>query len=356
MQDVPSSVIDSAFDHLFRARQRFYAFLRNGNTIKVGPPRFHRRQANESFTVISQPSGINVARSRIKLPNIGWVRLKERGYLPVGKTMRYVTVSSEGGRWFVSVVGEFEPEVFPAGRPSVGVDVGIVHYAILQPHHGPVERVNNPKFFDKGMRRLGKLQRRMSNKQGPRMWRVTMPDGTERIVPEKHPYVRQARDEGRPVKRHRQKPSKRWEKMKRKVNKQHYHVACQRKNFLHELTTNLTRRFSEISVETLGIQDLIRRHGKKVTSKKMRRMIGDASWYEFRRQLVYKGLWYGADVECVNRWYPSTQECSKCRARTEVNWHDRKCRCSQCGLVIDMDDNAAENLLKEMLRPLIDKC
>jgi putative transposase len=355
MRVAPSAVIDSAFDHLFHARQRFFKYLRNGGPIEVGPPRFHSRQANESFTVISQPNGINVARSRIKLPNIGWVRLKERGYLPIGKTTQYVTVSSEGGRWFVSVLGEFDPETLPAGRPRVGIDVGIVHYAILQPQGGPVERVDNPKYFEQGERRLAMLQRRISRKQGPSMRCVTMPDGTERIVPERHPYVFQAREDGRKAKRHRQKPSKRWERLKRKVNKQHYRIACRRKHFLHELTTGLVRRFGAISVEILGIQDMIRRHGKKWTSRWLRQRIGDASWYEFRRQLMYKGLWYGTDVECVSRWYASTQECSKCRARTEVNWHDRKCRCSKCGLVIDMDDNAAENLLQEMLRPLIDK-
>jgi len=355
MEVVPSTVIDGAFTDLMSAYAHWMAYvslppLEQMSRPKMGYPKPKGKHANSSFSVISSPVGLLVERDSITLPKIGVVGLKEKGYIPVGRTASKVTISSAGGRWFVSVLGEFEPERLAADRPKAGIDVGIVHYAIIKPEGEPIERVENPKHLFHGKKRLGMLQRFLSRKMGPCVRSVTMPDGSVRIFPANHIEVRRARADGRHTARTFQKPSHRWEKCRAKVNVCHYRISCRRANFLHELTTKIVRRFGVVSVEILGIQDMIRRKGKKATNKLLRMAIGDASWYEFRRQLTYKGLWYGTTVEAVNRWYPSTQECSVCRATTEVNWHDRKCRCPKCGLVIDMDDNAAVNLLAEMIR------
>lgn len=353
---VPSAVIDCACMDLDAAYSKRIAYLKlpmaeRLSRPEVGEPKFKKHQNNSSFSVISSPGGILVEHRRIKLTNIGVVKVKEKKhYLPEGRTTSKVTVSSAGGKWFVSVLGTFEPEALSGERPHVGIDVGIVHYAILQPDSSPVERVENPRHLVHGLKRLKMLQRFGSRKMGPKVVSVTMPDGSAKIFPTNHVQVRRAREEDRKVAKRNQTPSNRWKKNVVKVNRCHYRIACRRRNFQHELTTGLIKRFAAISIETLGIQDMVRRHGKKSTNKMLRMLIGDASWYEFRRLLTYKGQWHGTTVEAVSRWYPSTQQCSVCGATTDVNWHDRKCRCQKCGLVIDMDDNASKNLLSEMIR------
>lgn len=355
MEFVPSSVIDGAFTDLASAYSNWMNYLKltpaeQMSRPTMGYPKPKKRQNNSSFSVIRSPGGLMVERDSVSIPNIGVVGLKEKDYIPVGRTKSKVTISSAGGRWFVSVLGAFKPWVLPKDRPIAGIDVGIVHYAIIKPEGEPIERVENPRHLMHGQKRLKMLQRNMSRKMGPMVYSVTMPDGSVKTFPTNHIEVRRARADGRHTARAFQAPSHRWEKCRQKVNVCHYRISCRRKNFLHELTTQMVRRFGAVSVETLGIQDMIRRKGKKSTNKLLRMAIGDASWYEFRRQLTYKGLWYGTTIEAVNRWYPSTQECSVCKTTTEVNWHDRKCRCPKCNLVIDMDDNAAVNMLAEMIR------
>jgi putative transposase len=314
---VPASVIDSGFNNAQAAYTRYYAWLKLSPAEKytrpeVGRPRVHKSRSNGSFTYIST-SGVEVTDRSIHVSNLGPVMLKERRYLPIGKTKKRITVSSRGGRWFVAFPGDKQIARLPADRPEVGIDVGIRHYAILSTG----QRVDNPRFLEKQLCRLAMLQRRLSRKKGP---------------------VGRA-------------PSKRWQQMKDKINRLQWRISAARSTFQHQLTHKLVSEYGHIDVETLGVQDMMlrreKRGKKKTSSKKLRREMGDAAWYEFRRQLQYKGEWRGTDVVAVDRWFPSTQQCMKCGETTEVNWRTRLCRCLSCGLVIDMDDNAAKNLLQE---------
>jgi len=354
----PSSVVDIAIIDLQSAFTRWYQYMARSPAEKlrvpeVGAPKLKRKMENESFSLIS--SSTMIESGRIKLTNIGWINLKERDYLPLGKNKHRLTVSTEGDKWFVSVLAEFEPSTLSSDRPSVGIDVGIVDYAILQPDNGPIERIANPDYREKGKRRQSCLQRRLDRKSGPEIFVVTKPDGTKIRCPSRRSLVaREAVKQGWEITSEWTKPSNRWKKMQAKINRQYYRMKCQHRHFQHEITTAIICRFSSISVETLGIIDMLLRRPKrgltKSSNRKLRRLMSGASWYEFRRMLQYKAEWYGSYVEAVSRWYPSTQDCSTCGTTTEVNWSDRKCRCPKCGLVIDMDDNAAINLLFEMSR------
>jgi len=355
---VPSSVIDLTVIDLKAAFTRWFGYLKLPPDKKllvpeVGHPKPKSPHSNESFSLIS--TGIRVETNRIKLVNIGWIKLKEKDYLPVGRNKSRMTVSAQGGHWFISLLNDFEPEKLPEHRPDVGIDVGIVDYAILQPNNGPIERISNPNYRETGKKRLAMLNRRIDRKSGPEVFVVIKPDGTEVVCPSRrHPVAREAIANGWTIKSKRAKPSNRWKKAQERLNRHYYRMSCKHRHFQHENTTAIIKRFGRISIETLGIIDMMLRRPKcgrtKSSDRKLRRMMGGAAWYEFRRQLQYKGEWYGSYVEAVSRWYPSTQDCSKCHAKTEVNWHDRKCRCERCGLVIDMDDNAAINLLFEMSR------
>lgn len=322
MQHVPSSVIDAAFNNLIAAFTRWYDYLklppdRKKLVPKVGHPKFKKRHHNASFGYIRArytdkktgrlTGGIKVTDDSVEVVNLGMVQLQECGYLPTGRYGGKVAISTSGNRWFVSITEDAEEtNDLPSGRPEVGIDVNVVNFATIYPSG---EVIPNPKILDRYDRRLKILQRRLARKQ---------------------------------------KGSGRYEHCRKRINRLHHLIASARATFQQQLTTDLVRKYGKISVETLGIQSMLqdKKEIKGKRHRKLNRDIGDVAWYEFRRQLTYKGKLYGSEILAVDRWFPSTKQCSECGGLCEVNWRTRKCKCTECALEIDVDENAAKNLLQ----------
>ena len=283
--------LDQAFANFFRrVKER-----RAGKRIKVGFPKFKsKKKGLGSFRLTG---AIRVFEKEIQLPRLGRLRLKERGYLPTsGVHILSATVSEHAGRWFVSVQVEMEiadPE--QSGKPNAGVDLGINRLAQVS-DGTPFE---NPRALQQSLTKIKRLHRMVSR---------------------------------------REKGSANRKQAVQQLAKAYARTANIRKDALHQATSWLARTKSAIMLEDLNVSGMMRNHH-------LARSIGDVGMYEFRRQLAYKGTWYGCEVRLADRFYPSTKRCSRCgKVKDEMSLDERTYECEVCGLVMDRDLNAALNL------------
>jgi putative transposase len=283
--------LDKAFANFFRRVKQKKA----GKKVVVGFPRFKsKKNGLGSFRLTW---AIHVFEKSIQLPRLGMLRLKEHGYLPVsGAHILNVTVSEKAGRWFVSLQVELEvPELVREEKPVAGVDLGINRMA--QVSDGIM--FENPCALKCALTRLKRLQRVVSR---------------------------------------RQKGSENRKKAVRQLASTHYRVANIRKDTLHKATTLLARTKSAIVLENLNVSGMLKNHH-------LAQAIADVGMSEFRRQLIYKGVWYGCEILVADRFYPSTKRCSRCgEVKQVMSLGERDYRCECCGFVIDRDLNAAINL------------
>ena len=213
-----------------------------------------------------------------------------------GRVLR-MTISQHAGRWYASLTVERDdkPVTNPPKGVAVGVDLGVKNLATLS--DGTV--VENPRYLRKSERRLKKAQQELSRKT---------------------------------------KGSKRRDKAREKVVNLHAHVANQRLDGLHKLTTRLAETFSDISIEDLHVAGMVK-------NRHLAKSISDAAFGEFRRQLEYKTARSGAALHVVDRWFASSQTCSKCGSvKAKLSLSERTYKCDSCGLVLDRDLNAAINI------------
>jgi IS605 OrfB family transposase len=279
---------------------------------RVGFPKFkskHKSRPSCRFT-----TGIIRCEARhAVLPRIGRVKLHENATALTGKieagTARIMaaTVRFERGRWFVSFTVEAERTQRAPAQPNalVGVDLGIKTLAVLSDG----TQVPNPKHLNAALRKIRRLSRAMSRKQGP----------------------------DRRTRRH---PSNRWVQASAALGTAQGRVADQRRDATHKLTTDLARQYGTVVVEDLNVAGMVR-------NKRLARAIADASFAEVRRQLAYKTEWNGGRLIVADRWFASSKTCSGCGAvKTKLLLSERTYVCTACGAVLDRDENAAINLAR----------
>ena len=278
---------DNAFANFFRkCKQKIKG--------KKGFPKFKsKKNGLGSFRLTGT---IKVFDKAVQLPRIGKIRLKERDYLPNDKKILSVCVSEKAGRWFVSL--QVEEEITPPeSKPQVkvGVDLGIKQLAITS----DCEVFDNPKVLRTNLKKLQRLARQVSRKV---------------------------------------KGSANRKKAAKKLAQLHYKIACIRKDAIHKITTHLTKTKSEIVLEDLNVSGMLK-------NRRLSRAISDVGLFEFRRQIGYKGTWYGCGVKFADRFYPSSKRCSQCGAmKTDLKLSDRIYKCQSCDAEMDRDWNAAMNL------------
>lgn len=127
-------------------------------------------------------------------------------------------------------------------------------------------------------------------------------------------------------------------KLKQQIAKVHAKIVKIRQNTLHQLTSYLTNNFGGIAIEDLNVKGMM-------ANQKRARAISDIGFYEFRRQLEYQSKLKGNYLLIVDRWFPSSKQCSVCgNKKADLKLSERVYRCDSCGLELDRDLNAAINL------------
>lgn len=304
LKDAPVHPLQHALKDLDNAYQHFFA-------KRADFPRFKRKSSGDSFRY-PDPKQIKLdqGNSRIFLPKLGWIRY--RNSREVLGELRNVTVSSHGGKWFVSIQTRREVEL-PATQAvtAIGVDLGIARFATFS--DGTCIAPCNS--FKTQAAKLAKYQRRMA---------------------------------------HKQKFSNNWKKAKAKVQKIHTQIANTRRDFLHKATDTISKNHAVVFVEDLQVGNMSKsaagtaeNPGKNVAQKSgLNKAILDQGWGEFRRQLDYKMAWKGGMLFAVPPHHTS-QTCPCC---AHVSKDNRKTQaqfgCVECGYTNNADVVGAINVLE----------
>ena len=254
-------------------------------------PRFKKKKNHQSFCV---PQYFKILEKGIIIPKLK-SQIKCKFHREIVGEIKSLTISkTPTEKYFVSILVEQENKYQQTTKEKIGIDLGIKDFVALS------DGTKYSFSVSKKTKKLKKLQHYFSKKQ---------------------------------------KDSKRKEKLRLKIAKNHEKIVNSRLDFQHKLSTKLTNEYQTICLESLKVKNMIKNH-------KLARVIGEASWYSFVSMLQYKGKWKGCDIIQIDQFYPSSKTCSVCNWKKEdLKLSDRSWKCPNCGTEHDRDINAAKNIL-----------
>jgi putative transposase len=288
--DIHSQVLQDVLTRLDKTYQAFFRRVKAGQT--PGFPRFQGRNRYHSFTYKQYGNGARLDNGFLVLSKIG--RVAVRWSRPLAGTPKTVTISQEADGWYaILACADVPAQPLPPTGRETGIDVGLKVFLIT----AEGEAVENPRHYRRGEKKLAKANQRVSR---------------------------------------RKKGSKRRRKAVGMLQRAHQTVKRQRADFHHKTALNLLRQYDTIYLEDLRVANMVR-------NRHLAKSISDAGWARFRTILEAKAACAGRRVIAVPAQYTS-QDCSGCGERVPKSLSVRTHVCSNCGLVLDRDENAARNI------------
>ena len=287
----------TAFTRFFKGQSGFPKFKKKGKSdVKM-------------YFVKNNPKDCRCERHRVNIPTLGWVRIKEKGYIPTTKDgwkIKSGTVSMKAGRYYISVLAEVpDVKIISHGNSGIGIDLGVKELAVVS--DGKIYKNINKSA------RVKKLEKKLRREQ--------------RCLSRKYENLKKG-----------ESTQKNIQKQKLKVQRLHHRINNIRTDYINKVIAEIVKtKPSYIVIEDLNVKGMMKnRHlSKAVASQKL---------YEFRIKLKSKCDDNGIELRVVDRWYPSSKLCHRCGCiKKDLKLSDRIYRCG-CGYIEDRDFNAALNL------------
>ena len=288
----------TAFTRFFNHKSAFPKFKKKG------------RSDVKMYFVRNNPKDCLCERHRIKIPSLGWVRIKEKGYIPAtkdGYVIKSGHVSIKADRYYVSVLIEIPDKTIASNSSEgIGIDLGLKDFAIVS-NGKTYKNINKSAKLKKLEKKLIREQRSLSRKYE----NLKKGESTQK---------------------------RNIQKQRLKIQKLHHRIDNIRTDYINKIIAEIVKtKPSHITIEDLNVSGMMKnRHlSKAVASQK---------FYEFKTKLLAKCREYGIELRIVDRWYPSSKTCHCCKSiKKDLKLSDRVFRCD-CGYIEDRDFNAALNL------------
>lgn len=289
---------NTAFLNFFKHKSNFPKFKKKNNSdVKM-------------YFVKNNKTDCLSERHRIKIPTLGWIRLKEKGYIPTSKNgfvVRSGTISYKSGRYYISVLIDIsEQNMQINNNPGIGIDLGLKDFAICS--DGSIYRnINKTNNIRKIEKRLKREQRKLSRKI------ISMKKG--------------------------ESTQKNFVKQKLKVQKLYQRLTNIRTDYLNKTINSIVKtKPSFIVIEDLNVRGMMK-------NRHLSKAVAQQKFFEFRTKLISKCKENNIELRIVDRWYPSSKLCHNCgHIKKDLKLKNRTYICSECGYTEDRDVNASLNL------------
>ena len=293
---------DKAFREFFKKTKGFPKFKKKKN------------QDVKAYFPKNNKTDWTIERYRVKIPTLGWVRLKEFGYIPLNSIIKSGTVSQKADRYYVSIL--VEEDNFKMPKPineGIGVDLGVKDFAICS-NNKIYKNINKTSTVKKIEKKLKREQRRLSRKY-------------ESLK------IRNKKEKGVATRQNIQKQVV-------KVQKLHQRLTNIRTDYINKTINEMIKQKpSFITIEDLNIKGMMK-------NRHLSKAVAQQKFYEFRNKLTSKANQNRIEIRVVDKFYPSSKTCSCCGAiKRDLKLSDRIYRCDICNIEIDRDLNASINLV-----------